>query len=519
MEERALIWAGGRDGTLTCEFLKSARFEAQSFRSCEEICRELEQGVGVLILAAEVLSHPRCGLLRELLIHQPKWSDIPVVVVAERTGAPAALNQMLNGFNGVSVLHRPLSLDTLISTVGAALRARRRQYQVRDLLRDRDESDRRREEFLAMLAHELRNPLSPIRTGLQVLRITESEDLAARVRSMMERQLGNLSRLIDDLLDVSRITRRKISLKMQAMDVYQILNMVVEGRTRLAAEKGLHIEFIDRESPPLWVNADPVRLEQMIENIVSNAIKYTPEKGLISIRATCEDGTVTIRIKDSGIGIPPEMLGTIFELFAQTDRALDRSQGGLGIGLTIVKTLAELHQGSVEALSGGEGHGTEIVLRLPALAATDVVMDARGVKPPRTQAPSRKVLVVEDNREAADILTTYLRSKGHTVHVAYDGGAGLQAALRERPDAILCDIGLPVMDGYALARALRSAPTLANCLLVAFTGYGESRDKERGRQAGFDHYLVKPADPEEIAQLLTQLTFRAPHNVDSARDV
>jgi signal transduction histidine kinase len=212
MDERALIWAGGRDGTLTSEFLKSARFEAESFRSGHEICRELERGAGVLILAAEVLSHPESRRLRELLVRQSTWSDIPVVVVAGRTGTPGALNHMLHDFNGVSVLHRPLSLDTLISTVGAALRARRRQCQIRDLLQNRDESDRRREEFLAMLAHELRNPLSPIRTGLQVLRITESEDLAARVRSMMERQVGNLSRLIDDLLDVSRITRGKISL-------------------------------------------------------------------------------------------------------------------------------------------------------------------------------------------------------------------------------------------------------------------------------------------------------------------
>jgi signal transduction histidine kinase/CheY-like chemotaxis protein len=503
MEERALIWAGGRDGTLTSGFLKSARFEAESFRNCDEICRELQRGAAVLILAAEVLSHPESGRLRELLIRQPKWSDIPVVVVAGRTtGTAGALNHMLSDFNGVSVLHRPLSLDTLISTVGAALRARRRQYQVRDLLQHRDETDRRREEFLAMLAHELRNPLSPIRTGLQVLRITESEELAARVRSMMERQVGNLSRLIDDLLDVSRITRGKISLKMQAVEIFQILNVVVEGRARLAAEKGLHVEFVDRESPALWVKADPMRLEQMIDNIVSNAIKYTPEKGLISIRATREDSNVVIRIKDTGIGIPAEMLGTVFELFAQTDRALDRSQGGLGIGLTIVKTLAELHDGSVEALSAGEGHGTEIILRLPALVATDNVIEARGVKPSPTQFPSRTVLVVEDNREAVDILATYLRAQGHTVHVAYDGRSGLESALRERPDAILCDIGLPVMDGYALARTLRNAPTLANCLLVAVTGYGETRDKERGQQAGFDHYLVKPADPEEIARLL-----------------
>jgi two-component system, sensor histidine kinase len=503
LDERVLIWAGGRDGALTAEFLESARIEAQAFRSCGEFCRELERGAGALVLAEEVLSHPESGKLRGLLLQQSKWSDIPVVVVARKVGTAGTLNHMLNEFNGVSVLHRPLSLDTLISTVAAALRARRRQYQVRDLLQYRDETDRRREEFLAMLAHELRNPLSPIRTGLQVLRVTESEDLAARVRSMMERQVRNLSRLIDDLLDVSRITRGKISLKRQAVEIFRTLNVVVEGHARLAAEKGLRIEFVlDRESPTLWVNADPVRLEQMIQNVVSNAIKYTPEKGLISVQATREDGNAVIRIKDTGIGIPAEMLGAVFELFAQTDRALDRSQGGLGIGLTIVKTLAELHGGSVEAISAGEGHGTEIVLRLPALAATNITIEACSAQPSASRSSSRTVLVIEDNREAADILATYLRSQGHTVHVAYDGGSGLEAALRERPEVIVCDIGLPAMDGYALARALRNAPLLANCLLVAVTGYGELRDKDRGQQAGFDHYLVKPADPEEVAELL-----------------
>jgi signal transduction histidine kinase len=502
-EERALIWAVGRDGTLTCDFLTSAGFEALSAHNCNEICRELERGAGVLILASEVLSYPDSDILRELLSRQPAWSDIPVVVVVGRSGGESTLNHIVGDFNGVSVLHRPLSLDTLISTVGAALRARRRQYQVRDLLRQRDESDRRREEFLAMLAHELRNPLSPIRTGLQVLRVTESQEVAARVRSMIERQIGNLSRLIDDLLDVSRITRGRISLKIQPVEVFQILNAVIEGHARVAAEKGLNLEFArDRNSPALWVNADPIRFEQMIENVISNAIKYTPEKGSIRVRAAREGENAVVRIKDTGIGIPADMLDAVFELFAQTDRALDRSQGGLGIGLTIVKTLAELHQGSVEALSGGEGQGTEIILRIPALSSTGTMLDARNTQPPRRRSTGRRVLVIEDNREAADILATYLRSRGHTVYVAYDGGSGLEAARRESPEAVVCDIGLPVMDGYTLAQVLRDEPSLANCLLVAVTGYGENRDKERGHQAGFAHYLVKPADPEEIARLL-----------------
>jgi CheY-like chemotaxis protein len=195
-------------------------------------------------------------------------------------------------------------------------------------------------------------------------------------------------------------------------------------------------------------------------------------------------------------------LSAVFELFAQTDRALDRSQGGLGIGLTIVKTLAELHHGSVEALSAGEGQGTEIVLRIPALSSTDSAIEVRNTKLPLGSSKGRRVLVIEDNREAADILAIYLRSHGHTVYVAYDGGTGLEVARREHPEVVICDIGLPVMDGYTVAQAMRDEPTLANCLLIAVTGYGESRDKERGHEAGFGHYLVKPADPDEIARIL-----------------
>jgi two-component system, sensor histidine kinase len=503
LDNRALIWALGRDGSLTQDFLTNAGFEALAVSNCNELCAEIERGAGVLTLAAEVLSYSESNILRALLRTQPAWSDIPVVVVAGRAGERSKLNQVVGDFNGMSVLHRPLSLDTLVSTIGAALRARRRQYQVRDLLTQRDQADRRREEYLAMLAHELRNPLFPIRTGLQVLRITESQDEAHRVRAMIERQIGNLSRLVDDLLDVSRITRGTISLKKQAVEIFRTLTVVVEAHARLAAEKGLHIELShDRSNPELWVSADPIRLEQMIDNIVSNAIKYTPDNGTVRVQAALEGDYATVRISDTGIGIPPDMLGTVFELFAQTKRALDRSQGGLGIGLTIVKTLAELHHGSVEALSAGEGCGTEIILRLPAQLAVDQIPEPLPTGVASSHPKRRRVLVVEDNREAADILAAYLRSRGHTVAVAYDGGTGLEAARRQPPEAVVCDIGLPVMDGYTLAQALRDDLLLADCLLVAVTGYGEPHDRARGYQAGFTHYLVKPTDPSEIANLL-----------------
>jgi CheY-like chemotaxis protein len=353
-----------------------------------------------------------------------------------------------------------------------------------------------------MLAHELRNPLAPIRTGLQVLRLTESPEVRANTRQMIERQVANLSRLVDDLLDVSRITRGTIALKKQVVNVSDALRQVADSRVRIARENGVTIELEGLPSDePLLVNADPTRLEQMIDNVLTNALKFTPRGGKVQLSATLESEEVVIRVRDTGIGIPSHMLEQVFELFRQTERPLDRSQGGLGIGLTVVRTLAELHGGSVRALSDGEGRGTEMVIRLPALkkVATE---RAERERYERGATMPRKVLIVEDNRDAADVLATYLRSRGHSVRVAYDGSEGFEAALREHPEVVICDIGLPGMDGFELARTLRARPELRQCLLVAVTGYGEARDRERGVQAGFAHYIVKPADPEHIASLL-----------------
>jgi signal transduction histidine kinase/ActR/RegA family two-component response regulator len=492
----------GLDGALTCDFLTHTEIEARSFVDCHELCREIERGAGALILAEEVVSHPDSGTLRTLLASQPPWSDIPVIVVADRAQHDGKLTRIFDDFGGVSVLHRPLSADTLCSTVDAALRARTRQYEVRDLLRQRDEAEKRREEFLAMLAHELRNPLAPIRTGLQVLRLTESQDTVTRTRAMIERQVANLTRLIDDLLNVSRITRGKIHLKKEMVNVLDVLTQAVDGRARLATEKGLRIDIVrPPDGAQVCVEADSTRLEQMIDNLLTNAIKFTPDNGSIQLEASQEGTHAVIRVRDSGIGIPPQILPRVFDLFAQADRPLDRSQGGLGIGLTVVKTLAELHGGTAQAFSEGEGKGTEIVIRLPAVSGAAMCAHQRVQRLNRGPFRPARVLVIEDNRDAADVLATYLRTRGHFVQVAYDGDSGLSAALRERPDVVVCDIGLPGMDGYQLARALRADGLQST--LVAVTGYGEPRDRERGRHAGFQHYLVKPADPEELARLLT----------------
>ena len=501
MDQRALVWAVGRDGPLTCGFLAEAGFQAHPCRSLAELCTELARAAGVVIVAGELLSSEAVGQLRACLAEQPPWSDIPFLVVAgpadERFGPVPRFDDL----GSVSVLHRPLSLDTLASSVGAALRARRRQYEVRDLLQQREEAERRREEFLAMLAHELRNPRAPIRTGLQVLRLTDSPDTTARTHAIIERQVGNLSRLVDDLLDVSRITRGKILLRKERICVLELLKQAADGHAALTAEKGLTVVVT---GPPevLCVEADPTRLEQMIGNVLTNAIKFTPSRGTIELSVMREGDCVAIHVRDSGIGIPRHMLVRIFELFAQTDRQLDRAQGGLGIGLTVVKSLAELHGGCVEARSEGEGKGAEIVIRLPAAAAPQSADAMHSLASAEDRRQSRRVLVVEDNRDAADVLSAYLRACGHIVHIAHDGGAGFSAALREQPDVVICDIGLPGVDGYEFARRLRAEPRLRRCLLVAVTGYGEARDRQRGVEAGFAHYLTKPADPREIERLL-----------------
>ena len=501
MDQRALVWAVGRDGPLTCGFLAEEGLDTLACRSVEELCSELLRGAGVVIIAGELLSGEAVAQLRVCIARQPPWSDIPIIVVAGTPDEGSGPITLFEDLGSVAVLHRPLSLDTLASGVHAALRARRRQYQVRDLLQQREEAERRREEFLAMLAHELRNPLAPIRTGLQVLRLSDSKDMTARTHSIIERQVGNLSRLVDDLLDVSRITRGTILLRKERVPIFELLKQAADGHAVLAGEKGLSL-VLTAPDEPLYVDADPTRLEQMVGNVLTNAIKFTPRNGVIELAAARDDGMAVIRIRDSGIGIPQHMLARIFELFAQTDRPLDRAQGGLGIGLTVVKSLAELHGGSVEARSEGDGKGAEIVIRLPIGTA---MQGAACTQPPVEDDPSRRprrILVVVDNRDAAEVLATYLRACGHTVHIAHDGGAGLIAALREQPDVVICDIGLPGVDGYEFARKLRAEPRLRRCLLVAVTGYGEARDRQRGAEAGFAHYLTKPADPREIERLL-----------------
>ncbi len=498
MELRVLVWAPLRDGQLTVGFLTDAGFACQACPSWDEFAAELHAGAGAAVIAGEFLTAGSIDRLESMLNAQPTWSDLPLLIVV---GAETPLEQRdaIDTLGNVSLLARPVAPETLRSAVGAAVRARSRQYQIRDLLHQRDEAERRKDEFLAMLAHELRNPLAPLRTGLQLLKLQPTPERVLQTHAMMDRQIGNLARLVDDLLDVSRITRRKIVLKTRTLDVRDALQQAVDAARHSAAQKALTLD-VDVSDEALVVEADPVRLEQMVGNLLGNAIKYTPGMGHIVASAHRDGAWVVVTVRDTGVGIAPEYLPHVFDLFAQSSPTLDRTQGGLGIGLTVVKLLAELHGGQARIHSDGSERGTEASIRLPLCTKPLAASDLAAHQLPR--AGARRIVIIEDNVDSADTLAAYLELAGHDVLVAHDGYAGLEAAARHKPHVIICDIGLPGLDGYSVAQRVRQDPAFDECLLIAITGYGDVADKERTRLAGFAHHLTKPADPARIGHLI-----------------
>jgi CheY-like chemotaxis protein len=369
---------------------------------------------------------------------------------------------------------------------------------------DRREADQRKDEFLAMLAHELRNPLAPIRNALQVLKLAGADGaIAAQARGMAERQVEALTRLVDDLLDVSRIMRGKIELRRERTDLASVVARAVET-ARPVIDSERHDLTVALPEQPVWIDADVVRMAQVVANLLSNAAKYTPKGGRIQLTAGREGGEAVVRVRDSGLGIAPEMLDRIFEMFTQVGAIGSRSQGGLGIGLTVVRCLVELHGGTVSAHSDGPGRGSEFVVRLPL--AEDAEPPGGGAgraeEDPAERPAVRKVLVVDDNIDAADSLAVLLRLEGQDVQVAYEGPAALARAVADPPALAFLDLGMPKMDGYELARAFRAHPALKDTMLVAVTGWGQPEDRRRTTAAGFDFHLVKPVEPAAMRGLL-----------------
>jgi PAS domain S-box-containing protein len=364
------------------------------------------------------------------------------------------------------------------------------------------ELHRRKDEFLAMLSHELRNPLSSIVNALQLMRLRRSEEnpIQEQARTILERQVAQLTRLVGDLMEVSRVATGQLRLHLESLDLRGIVTVAVEA-TRAAIDRRGHELAVDLPPQPVWLQADPARLEQVIVNLLDNAAKYTEPRGHIWLSLDTEDGAAVLRVRDSGVGIAETVLPRVFDLFTQADRTLDHSAGGLGIGLSLVRALVELHHGKVEASSAGPGQGSAFVVRLPISEP-----GRRGGSLPegasRDAAAGMAVLVVDDDVDAADSLALLLRMSGYEARVAYSGTTALQTAVEHCPEAVILDLSLPEMDGYELGRRLRQHPQLAAVRLIALTGHGQQEDLDRSRVEGFEAHLVKPV---ELRQLLDRL--------------
>ena len=360
-----------------------------------------------------------------------------------------------------------------------------RERELRSLTDALKNEDRRKNEFLATLAHELRNPLAPLRSGLEVLNISRDPVIAAETRETMDRQLTHMVRLIDDLLDVSRVTSDRLRLRKEQVLLKSVAETAIEASSPIMDATGQSLT-VALPNEPIWLDADPTRLSQVLSNLLTNASKYTPEGGRIELTAEREDGDVVLRVSDTGLGIPPEMLSEVFAMFTQVNRTLDRSQGGLGIGLALVKRLVELHGGTIIAESAGLGAGSTFTVRLPFVevspAGSESGTTAQGKSARQLPKLGRRVLVVDDNVDAAFCLAKILEISGHDARTANSGPQALEAALAFNPEVVLLDIGLPGMNGHEVAKRMRGEPSLSRAVLVALTGWGSEQDKQQSRK-------------------------------------
>ena len=495
-----------RDGVITRQLLAKAGVAADTVQTMSAVVRELSRGAGVLLLPEEAIAAGEADLLR-VLGEQPPWSDLPILVMTRPGADSAYAAHAVRVLSNVTLLERPLQVATLVSAVRTALRARERQYQIRAHLAERanaleslKEADRRKDEFLATLGHELRNPLSPLLTSLYLLkRNGGSKRIVAQTVAVMERQVHFLVRLVDDLLEISRITRGVIDVAKKPVDLAAVVNAAIES-SRPFVESGRHELILNGLDESVIVEGDAVRLTQVFANLINNAAKYTDVGGHIWIDVDCQGDEAVVSVRDDGIGIEPEHLSTVFDMFTQVNRSDRRTQGGLGIGLTLVRSLVAVHRGSVIARSEGSGCGTTFEVRLP------LVLDQQpSVETPSAigSFPNCRVLVVDDNQDAGDMLGMLLSTLNASVRTAHSGPEALEMIDEFGPDVVLLDIGMPLMDGYEVARRIRARRGKA-VRLIALTGWGQEDDVRRAERAGFDHHLVKPPDLQKLGQLLAE---------------
>jgi CheY-like chemotaxis protein/nitrogen-specific signal transduction histidine kinase len=403
-------------------------------------------------------------------------------------------------------------ISEVVGRAGMALENARLYWSLkREIAKTREaeekllEQSRRKDEFLAMLSHELRNPLAPIRNAVELLRrIAPADTRLTWARDVVDRQVTHMAQLVDELLDVSRITQGKISLKKEALELEKILQHAIETVRPLMEARSQTFE-VRLPASPVWMQGDFARLAQVVANLLNNAAKYTEEGGRIELSASAANGEALVVVRDNGMGIDRELLPRVFELFSQGERSLDRSLGGLGVGLTVVQRLVELHNGRVEVASEGAGKGAEFRIVLPCLTEVPNADGPKSAVSVRMAATERKrILVVDDNADAAESIAVLLRLEGHEVKTVADANQALECCQVFAPGAVVLDIGLPGMDGYDLARQLRRLPSCRDALYIALTGYGQKEDRAAAESAGFHHHFIKPADPRAIYAVISE---------------
>ena len=506
VSRRVLIVAPiGRDAELMCTHLESAGVPCEVCDDVDGMCMELDRGAGAIIVTEEAIGPEVAPRLARVLSEQPAWSDVPIIIL---TGTPLETKSRsfreLGRRTNVTLVDRPVRINSLISAAQTALRARARQYEVRDLMTKLEQRVHERDRFLAILGHELRNPLGAILLASQMRE--DDGKLDGEHAELIERQSKHLTRLVNDLLDLSRVVSGKIVLKRELMDLSDALRQAMEMVNDAAARQKVSVELRNNKEP-LPVFADPLRAAQIIANVVGNAIKYTPEGGHVVVSVE-RDGDAIVRVTDDGVGIAPDRIGTIFELFAQAENAIGRAQGGMGIGLALVRSLLELHGGKIDVKSDGIGHGSEFVIHFPLAAREHAAMGRPAQQRASNDRQPRRIVVVEDNADVRDLLRLKLKRLGHEVHAVGDGLAGVDTIVGNRPDLALVDIGLPGIDGYEVASRVRQSVG-KEVVLVAVSGFGMPEDKRKAYDAGFDEHITKPADVTDIENLLSRLPPRA----------
>ena len=526
IEQQIVVCAPtGKDAAMIAAVLDRQNLSAQCLSSVREVCEMLPKGPGALLIAEEALDIPALQLLTESLRKQPSWSDIPVIVLTA-SGAPTQANlknaRSIREIGNITLLERPLRTFTLTSTMQSALRSRGRQYEVRGLLssleRAKEEAEgasRAKDEFLAVCSHELRTPLTPILGWARLLRAKKNDPASLeRGLEIIERNVKAQGQLIEDLLDISRIVSGKMRLNTAPVELAKVIDAALETVRTAADAKQLRLEACFTETP--IVSGDAGRLQQVVWNLLNNAIKFTPPKGLVQVRLKEKGAFAEISVADNGEGMAPEYIPFLFKRFSQADSTSTRSHGGLGLGLSIVRHLIELHGGSVGAHSGGKGQGSEFSVKIPIANAPVEIGDSGPIYrtlPKGDALPyldGLQVLVVDDEHDSREFIAAALEQWGARVTTAGSAEEALRSIAILKPNVLVSDIGMPVEDGYALIRRLREQPAEYGGRIpaVALTAYARAEDRMRALSEGFQMHVPKPVEPSELATVVAKLAAR-----------